>query len=118
MVHYYAKLDVYVCVSDAEGTPNPVLEAMACGVPIISTDVGIVGELMGTLQSQFILTERSIKSLQRALIIILQTPGLLSSLSSENLSSITSWSWHRQADKFRTFFLDALHERAKRAAEQ
>ena len=35
MKAYYNQLDVYVCASDIEGTPNPVLEAMACGVPVI-----------------------------------------------------------------------------------
>ncbi|WZB73295.1 glycosyltransferase family 4 protein [Achromobacter xylosoxidans] len=42
MPAYYNSLDLYVCPSAIEGTPNPVLEAMACGVPVISTDVGIV----------------------------------------------------------------------------
>lgn len=32
MVKYYSQIDVYVCPSKIEGTPNPVLESMACGV--------------------------------------------------------------------------------------
>lgn len=40
MADYYAGIDVLVCASAIEGTPNPVLEAMACGVPVVSTDVG------------------------------------------------------------------------------
>ena len=39
MAEYYSKIDLYICTSKIEGTPNPVLESMACGVPIISTDV-------------------------------------------------------------------------------
>lgn len=50
MKYFYAQIDCYVCASLHEGTPNPVLEAMACGVPVISTDVGIVPECMGKLQ--------------------------------------------------------------------
>ncbi len=35
---YLAKSDVYVCSSISEALPYTILEAMACGLPIISTD--------------------------------------------------------------------------------
>src|SRR3990167_2316227 len=40
MRQFYEALDFYVCTSFHEGTPNPALEAAACGVPIITTRVG------------------------------------------------------------------------------
>lgn len=46
MREFYNSLDLYICASRTEGTPRPVIEAAACGVPIISTDVGIVPELI------------------------------------------------------------------------
>jgi glycosyltransferase involved in cell wall biosynthesis len=36
----FAALDVYVCTSDTEGFSNVILEAMACGKPVIATNVG------------------------------------------------------------------------------
>jgi glycosyltransferase involved in cell wall biosynthesis len=42
----YAGLDFYVCLSRIEGGPYPVMEAMACGTPVISTAVGIVPDLV------------------------------------------------------------------------
>lgn len=33
-------LDVYACTSDSEGCSNALLEALACGLPAVSTDVG------------------------------------------------------------------------------
>ena len=46
MPDYYNEIDIYICASRTEGTPNPVLESMACGIPIISTNVGIVSEVL------------------------------------------------------------------------
>jgi len=46
MVSYYQKLDVLLVTSDNEGTPNPALEAMSCGVPVITTRVGNMPEII------------------------------------------------------------------------
>lgn len=46
MVQYYHDLDFYLCASTNEGTPNPALEAAACGVPVITTRVGNMPELI------------------------------------------------------------------------
>lgn len=42
MPSVYRTLDAYLCVSRAEGGPMPVFEALACGVPVVSTPVGMV----------------------------------------------------------------------------
>ena len=60
MPSYYQELDVVVIVSTEEGTPRPVIEGMASGVPIVTTDVGIVPEVFGPLQQELILGSRTI----------------------------------------------------------
>jgi glycosyltransferase involved in cell wall biosynthesis len=43
----YAATDVFLLTSRNEGTPVALIEAMASGVPGVSTDVGGVGDVMG-----------------------------------------------------------------------
>jgi len=108
MPEFYRSLDVYLCTSDIEGTPNPVLEAMSTGLPVISTDVGIVPEAVGKIQSEFILKERSVKCLKEFLIRLINNPDERIALAKENLQSIKSWSWEAQAQKFLKFFNQAI----------
>lgn len=44
---FLAALDVLVSPSRSEGFPNAVVEAMACGVPCVATDVGVNAEIIG-----------------------------------------------------------------------
>ena len=111
MPEYYRSIDVLVCASSIEGTPNPVLEAMACGVPIVSTDVGIVSETLGPLQSEFILRERSVEAMAATLRRLRNSRGLLPRLSSENLESIRPCNWEVRAQAFLPLFRAAIERR-------
>jgi hypothetical protein len=45
----YASADALLVTSHAEGSPNCVKEALACGIPVVSTDVGDVREVLDGL---------------------------------------------------------------------
>ncbi len=47
--NYIYSVDIIVCFSTSEGTPNQILEASSCGRCWVSTDVGIVSMLQNTI---------------------------------------------------------------------
>lgn len=104
MVDYYSKIDLYICTSKIEGTPNPVLESMACGVPIISSDVGIVDEIFGEKQRQYILEERSKECLKKKIVTFLNNLDQINSLQHENAINIYNWQWKDISKKMKDFF--------------
>ena len=110
MPEFYASIDIYVCASLCEGTPNPVLEAMACGVPVISTDVGIVKEVLGEKQKEYILSERSKDCLKNKLKNLLEHLENLNELSNENQEKIKQWDWVVMSEKFRQYFRTELQK--------
>ena len=46
MPGWYAGIDVFVCASESESGPLPVLEAVAAGLPVVTTNVGMVPALV------------------------------------------------------------------------
>jgi len=110
MPEFYRGLDVYICASDIEGTPNTVLEAMASGLAVISTDVGVVPEVFGDFQSEFIVKERSKGAFKRLILDLYGNPEMRKALSEENILKIREWDWEIQCMKFREFFKVSIEE--------
>jgi teichuronic acid biosynthesis glycosyltransferase TuaC len=54
LIIYYNAVDVCILTSRSEGSPNVIKECMACNVPIVSTDVGDVKELISGTDGCFI----------------------------------------------------------------
>ena len=107
MAAFYRELDLYVCASSVEGTPNPVLEAMASGIPVVATKVGIVSYVFGPQQQSFIV-ERSIEAVSSAMRQLCLEPELRRRLAQENLQQIAKHDWATRAPLWRAFFVDVI----------
>jgi teichuronic acid biosynthesis glycosyltransferase TuaC len=54
LVVYYNAVDVCIMTSRSEGSPNVIKECMACNLPIVSTDVGDVKDIIADTEGCFI----------------------------------------------------------------
>ena len=55
--------NLHLLTSDQEGSPNSVKECLACGVPVVSTNVGNVEDLLSGVEGCFISAEKDPKEL-------------------------------------------------------
>ncbi len=67
-------LDVFVLPSISEGISNTILEAMACGLPVIATDVGGNGELVVSNETGLLVQANDVNSIREAMRLYVERP--------------------------------------------
>jgi len=108
MVSFYQGLDACICTSRVEGGPHSLLEASACGIPVISTRVGIAPELIRHGRNG-LLIDRSIEAIQEAVTQLRDMPDLRAAMGAHAREAVEQgWTWDRQALNYIPFFEYAL----------
>ncbi|RJT29723.1 glycosyltransferase family 4 protein [Mesorhizobium jarvisii] len=107
MLDFYRDLDVYVCASRSEGTPNPCLEAAACGVPLVTTRVGNMPELVRDGDNGLFF-DGTAEGLANKLALLRDTPSLWSRMATRMIETIREWDWSVQAENYAHMFTSLL----------
>ncbi|MBT6853960.1 MAG: glycosyltransferase family 4 protein, partial [Nitrospina sp.] len=105
--------DIFVLPSLLEGTPNILLEAMACQLPVVATAVGGVGCVIEDGENGLIIPPRSDTRLAEAVISLLQDPALRERLSVKARNTVHSQygSWKQQSAKLENLYSKILKPR-------
>ncbi len=96
--HYYAKATMAVIPSLYEGFGMPAGEAMACGVPVISTTGGALPEVVG--DAGILLPPADKDALAKAICDLLDDPDKCNRLGQAGLKRVNnSFTWRHAAEK-------------------
>lgn len=71
--HAYAAANVLLLTSTREGWPNVLLEAMACGTPVVAADVGAVREMLTVPEAGRVAKGRDPQAFAHEIAALLQT---------------------------------------------
>lgn len=95
LVHLYQTATAYVMPSLYEGLGLPLLEAQACGCPVVGSNVASIPEV---LQGSGVLIDpRSPESIAEGLVSLLRDPALRSSFAVKGRANAERFSWERSA---------------------
>jgi predicted SAM-dependent methyltransferase len=90
---YYSALDAYVITSLKEGGPLTAFEAMACGVPVITTPVGLIQEIITPGKNGIIVRKENSKEVAAALKKLYTNPTWKKKIARAGRKSINYLEW-------------------------
>lgn len=100
---WFSAASVFCLPSYAEGVPNVVLEAMACGTPVVATDVGGIGEILPEFAGTLI-PSKDAKALEFALEKALSVPWD----RARTVAHTASFDWARNVSTLQHIIEEAL----------
>ena len=105
--YYYAAADIFVLATANEGWPNVIVESLACGTPVVATDVGGVKEIITHDDLGYTVPFDDPEALYAKM-----KKALGQSWDHEKISSYACRrSWNNVADEVLTMFKEILREK-------
>jgi glycosyltransferase involved in cell wall biosynthesis len=104
----YSHADLFVFPSVYEGFGMPVLEAMACGAPVITSNRTALPEVAG--DAAVLVNPEDAEELAEAIIRVLEDSALRDSLRAKGFERVKQFSWERAAHQTMAVYREVCEE--------
>jgi glycosyltransferase involved in cell wall biosynthesis len=112
----YSACDAFAFPSLYEGFGVPVLEAMACGAPVLTSDVSATAEVAG--EAALLVDPHSVGAIRDGLRVLLTDNAARARYSRRGLERAAAFSWRRAADETHVVYEQVMHEAAERRRDR
>ncbi|MEN6552456.1 MAG: glycosyltransferase family 4 protein [Methanobacterium sp.] len=105
---YMAESDIFVLPSLSEGFPNVILEAMAVGLPVISSKVGGIPNIIQEGINGLLVEPMNSKDIANKILILLNNEDLRKKISINNKIYVQKYSLDTIVEKLEKIYIDAI----------
>jgi glycosyltransferase involved in cell wall biosynthesis len=102
---WYQQADIFIMPTYREGFPRVVVEAMASGVPIVTTDAGGTRDVLGPLQQRFVVSKDDPIAFGDRLLELIRSSEIRKRLADENAAHVKKYSTESVAEMFEQVLL-------------
>lgn len=115
---FLSRIDIYVISSRNEGLPLTLLEAMAAALPVVSTAVGAIPDVVGRAQCGWLSGSSGVTGLAAAMERALAEPDLAAIGARGRRAAAEHYSVERMAGDYERLYESLLARRTERASKK
>lgn len=115
MAGLYASADLALNPSRVDNMPISILEALACGVPVVSTNVGGVPFVVEDGRTALLVGAADPRAMAEAALRILRQPDLATSLRAAGTQTVKQYTWPAVRERLLAVYSLALARRPRTA---
>lgn len=104
--HYLCAADVFVLPTRSEGSPNAILEALACGLPVVSSDIPSVREVVSKSCAELV-DPMDVRALGDAIAGLLDDAPRRATMSEAAREHASGFSLERRAQRILSWMSEA-----------
>lgn len=109
VAQYYRASDLYMHVSKAETFPNTVLEAMACGLPVIASNVGGIPEQIDDGITGLLIPAQNAELMAESASLLLKNPDLREKMGNAAIQKVKDcFTLERQVEQYLQWYGEIL----------
>ena len=109
LISVYGAFDIFVLSSLREGLPNSILEAMALGVPVVTTDVAGAKELVVDGEAGFVVPQQSPVQMANRVLELLDNPETMRRMQQASRHRIeTEFSFSKRLERIENLYAQIL----------
>jgi len=105
---YMAASDIFILPSLSEGFPVVILEAMASGLPIVTTRVTGLPEIVNNGENGFLVEPRNPQQLAEKILLLFRENGLREEISRNNKEKVKKYDWKIIIDELEGIYQSCL----------
>lgn len=115
MAELYSAVDLLVAPSRWEGFGLMLVEAMACGLPIVASRVGAIADVVVDGQTAVLVPPDEVPALCHAVLDLLRCPERRAAMTSAAPRRAQAFSWQASADQLADLYRQLAGDRSERA---
>jgi glycosyltransferase involved in cell wall biosynthesis len=106
----YASADAFVYASETETMGNVILEAMACGCPVVAPRAGGIPSLVAEGRTAVLYAPGDLEDAVRAAGSVLADGGFRQQLGHSAREVVAGWDWGHSIESVREVYWQAIHD--------